>query len=994
MNHKTLVDLFLECATTYSQRIFCQYKSTSGPWVSMTYQRTKQRVLSLASGLHEMGLKPGDGLAILAKTRWEWVALELAALRVGAFVTGIETHGSKEDVHFRMEHSGVRGAVIEAEALPLVSESALRKLDFVILLDSATSPLVGSKEITFDQLEKLGNARTLEEIPLPASENIAALLYTSGTTGTPKAIRYRHQQVVAAVEAVQNAFPDVDQNDSVLCWLPLAHLFQRMINYVAISCGAPMAFLGDPKKVLEAAKEIRPTIFLGVPRFFEKLALGMEEKCAAVPAWIPRFLIHPRLRGILGGRVRLLITGSAPTPAATLDFFHRIGLPLYEAYGVSENTLPISMNTPSTARRGSVGRPLKGNTVRVTKDGEICIKGPGVCEGYWKSETEFPLDEEGFYHTGDIGRRDEEGYLHLFGRQDDIFKTSTGRKIVPTHLESIYGTSPLFERVMAIGRGKPFPTLLVWLKETSPAGREVHPVVDQKRIADEIARLGAQLLPYERVGGFLVVAENPDIASGTLTASLKLRRKNIEERFALRIEALYRSLEVAPHLGDSSQRQNRPPVGTMHENPGRAPFSALSEPERRGDRPRVLFVAEAVALSHPARLLEIARQLDPETYEIHFAADPRYQAILGPVPFFFHKIESIPASEFDRTVARGGVFFTEDVIEKYVRQECSLFEKIQPDVVVGEFRPSLGISARIASVPYVSILNAYYNPTAQVRHILPEYRLTEWIPPQISQWFYNHLRSWGYARHGHPVNAVRRRYGLSPLIGDLRHALADADWTLFPDLKSLFPRSSFSETQRFMAPVSWSPEVPLPTWWESLPTDRPVVYANLGSSGRHGVLQRVLNALSPLPLTVIAATAGRQSGLTVPANVFITDFLPGQEASRRASLVITNGGNMSGYQALTEGKPILGLASNVDQFLNMAVLEDAGVGKLLRAGSFSTHDLQYAAGFLMNDPMVRSKTIRMSNEIATASKDEFNFVLENILGKVRKPGIPQPLKVS
>ncbi|MBP9699117.1 MAG: hypothetical protein KBD85_03775 [Elusimicrobia bacterium] len=405
---------------------------------------------------------------------------------------------------------------------------------------------------------------------------------------------------------------------------------------------------------------------------------------------------------------------------------------------------------------------------------------------------------------------------------------------------------------------------------------------------------------------------------------------------------------------------------------------------RKEGRPRVLFVAEAVALSHPARLLEIARGLDPETYEIHFASDPRYRNVLGPVNFFTHDIESIPSAEFDRTVARGGVFFTEQVIERYVQQERFLFNKIRPDIVVGEFRPSLGISARVAGVPYVSVLNAYYNPTAQVRHVLPEYPLTEWIPQRIGQGLYNLLRSWGYARHGRPVNAVRRRHGLPPLEGDLRHALADADWTLFPDLKRLFPNSALAKNHRFMAPVFWSPNVPLPKWWDRLPADRPVVYANLGSSGRNGVLQRVLNALSALPITVIAATAGRQPGLTVPANAFITDFLPGQDAARRSDLVITNGGNMSGYQALAEGKPIVGLASNVDQFLNMAALEDARVGKLLRAGSFSSQDLQTAVQGLMSDRTVRETAESVSVEIAVAS----NRVFQNILDKVLSP-IPQ-----
>ncbi|MBK8576148.1 MAG: GMC family oxidoreductase N-terminal domain-containing protein [Elusimicrobia bacterium] len=403
-------------------------------------------------------------------------------------------------------------------------------------------------------------------------------------------------------------------------------------------------------------------------------------------------------------------------------------------------------------------------------------------------------------------------------------------------------------------------------------------------------------------------------------------------------------------------------------------------------RPKILFVADAVALSHPARLLQIARQLDPTLYDIHFASDPRYRAVLGPAPFSSHDIESIPSTDFDRIVSRGGVFFTEDVIEKYVQQELALCETLQPDIVIGEFRPSLSISTRLLKIPYIGILNAYYSPTTHMRHIIPEYVMTEWLPRKMAQGLFNLLRLWGYAKHARPVNAVRRRHGLPPLLGDLRHTLGDADWTLFPDIERLFPGRPISETQRYMGPISWTPEVPLPDWWDSLPTDRPVIYANLGSSGRNGVLQRVLDALGTLPVTVVAATAGRQTKLVPPANAFLTHFLPGKEAARRSALVITNGGNMSGYQALSEGKPFIGLASNVDQFLSMATFEDAGVAKLLRARTFAKKDLISAVQTLMNDSQAQKTASLLSTEMAAAPNDVFQSVLEEALKTPRAWG--------
>ncbi|MBK8576352.1 MAG: AMP-binding protein [Elusimicrobia bacterium] len=684
---KTLVDLFFSQAQAAPQRLFCQYQPSGSTWDTMSYDAARHHVVSLAAGFSGLGLKPGDGLAIMAKTRWEWVALELAALRVGGVVTGLEPHGSMDDILFRLMHSGVRALAIEANEVARLPESALKLLDFLILLDgSATIPTAGPVVVTFDQLETMGKNNSSHHFPWPSPEDKAALLYTSGTTGSPKAILYRHRQVMASVRAVENALPNVGPNDSVLCWLPLAHLFQRMINYVAISRGAPMAFLGDPRHVLDTAKKIRPTILLGVPRFFEKLHQGMEEGLERLPRWVCSLLgptlIYPRLRRVLGGKVRLMITGSAPTPLAHLSFFQKLGLPLYEAYGVSENTVPISMNLPHAVRLGSVGRPLKENQVRLTPQGEICVRGPGVCEGYWKSETDLPLDAEGYYHTGDLGRQDAQGFLYVLGRRDDMFKTSTGRKISPTRLETVYGQSPLFDRVMAVGRGRPFPSLIIWLKTSfagapEKGGERLLTPAQRERIRQEIDRLGAGLLSYERAGSFLVVAAPPDIASGTLTPSLKLRRSVLEDRWATRIDALY---ENGMDRVSSTISQRGGSGGS----------------KKRGDRAKILFVPEGVALSHPARLFQLARQLDPETYEIHMAVDPRYRRVLGPTAFYMHDMVSLSSATFDRRVGRGGVVYTEEDLEKFVQQELALFDLVQPDIVVGDWRPSLGISAQIA----------------------------------------------------------------------------------------------------------------------------------------------------------------------------------------------------------------------------------------------------------------------------------------------------------
>jgi UDP:flavonoid glycosyltransferase YjiC (YdhE family) len=271
-----------------------------------------------------------------------------------------------------------------------------------------------------------------------------------------------------------------------------------------------------------------------------------------------------------------------------------------------------------------------------------------------------------------------------------------------------------------------------------------------------------------------------------------------------------------------------------------------------------------------------------------------------------------------------------------------------------------------------------------MRTILPEYTVTDWMPPSVGQSLFNLLRPWGLAWHARPVNAVRRRHGLAPLPNDFRHALASPDGTLYPDMEYLFPIPSLPKGHRYMGPVSWSPEVPQPAWWNRLPLDRPVVYANLGSSGRSGILQKVMDALATLPVTVIAATAGRQTGLVPSPNSFIADYLPGQTSAARADLVITNGGNMSAYQALGEGKPLVGLASNADQFLNMAALEDAGVGKLLRASSTTAQEIRSAVRALLNDAKVHQACKCLSAEMAVTPQNIFLETIQELLG----PGKP------
>jgi UDP:flavonoid glycosyltransferase YjiC (YdhE family) len=351
-------------------------------------------------------------------------------------------------------------------------------------------------------------------------------------------------------------------------------------------------------------------------------------------------------------------------------------------------------------------------------------------------------------------------------------------------------------------------------------------------------------------------------------------------------------------------------------------------------RRRILFIAEAVTLAHIARPVALARSLDPSLWEIRLATDPRYAQAIGALPFPVEPIWTIAPERFARALARGSPIYDAASLERYVEEDLRLLGGFRPDVVVGDFRVSLGISARKAGIRYINIANAYWSPYAKIRSVVPEITLARILPLALAQSLFDLFSGVGYAVHALPINAIRRKHGLAPLPRDFRWAIVDADATLYADVPEVVRTLPLPPTHRFIGPIPWSPPVSLPDWWPQIETaaaTSPIVYVNLGSSGVAGGLARVLDALRPLPVTVIAATAGRGESMPITPNSRVADYLPGDACARVASVVICNGGSPATYQALAEGKPVIGLAANTDQFLNMAAVADAHYGILLRA---------------------------------------------------------------
>ena len=357
---------------------------------------------------------------------------------------------------------------------------------------------------------------------------------------------------------------------------------------------------------------------------------------------------------------------------------------------------------------------------------------------------------------------------------------------------------------------------------------------------------------------------------------------------------------------------------------------------------RILFVAEAVTLAHVARPLALSSALENSGCELNFACDPNYHWLLKDFGGSVHALPSIDSAHFLHALSQGRPVYDEATLSRYVADDLELLKQVRPDVVVGDFRLSLSVSARLAQVPYLTISNAYWSPYVRQAYPIPEHPLAQRFGLTVAQFLFGLARPLVFAHHTLPLNRLRRRHGLPPLGFNLNRVYTDADHVLYADVPEMFTMQGLPENHHFLGPILWSPPVPKPDWWQRIPLDRPILYVTLGSSGQARLLPTVLEALAALPVTVLLAGSGQRLPTTLPDNLLAADYLPGMEAAKLAQLVICNGGSPTSHQALAAGVPVLGLPSNLDQFLNMQAVEASGAGLLLRADRADTASIRLA----------------------------------------------------
>ena len=543
------------------------------------------RVSALGAALQREGLRPGDRVGILAPSSFDWETAQAASLACGAVVAGLDPNYPDEQLDALVREIGLAVLFVDdAKVLARLKHvSAMPRLD-VVFRSAPNEPPRGV--LTLASL--VGSPAEMVRSTVRAGDG-AILTFSSGTTGKPKPIVYTHAQVREAIRAITGAFPDVDTNSRLLCWLPLANLFQRMINFCAVATGTVSYVIGDPREVMMHLPVARPHLLIGVPRFFERVHAGIMERVNAAPsllrmsmhwaihrgavnaaargragtqglvgraAWaVADFLWLRRLRAVFGGDIRHLVSGSAPMPRWLLEWFDAIGLPVYEAYGVSEDVVPVAMNRPDAHRLGTVGAPLPPNEVRLSDEGEILVRGPGVFNGYLGAADDSSRpDAAGFWSTGDLGVLDADGFLQVIGRKSDNFKTSTGRWVSPTRVEDCLGRLAYVLHAVVFGARRKVVAALLSVDEAAlamhvkrnPPKRGAETELDDIESAvlrADIVRMCEGLAAHERPAAVLVSADPFTISGGELTTNLKVRRRAVESRFGTPIDRLFAELE-------------------------------------------------------------------------------------------------------------------------------------------------------------------------------------------------------------------------------------------------------------------------------------------------------------------------------------------------------------------------------------------------------------------------------------------------------------------
>jgi long-chain acyl-CoA synthetase len=530
-------------------------------WRPVPWEEAAERVEALARGLLARGVRHGDRVAVLSRTRLEWILLDWAVMSIGAVVVGLYPTNTAKECEYILEHSEAVLAFTE-------DEEQTRKLVSI----RGTLPAL-REVIPFDRLPKLeAEGRLARHLrPEPVEEDdLATLIYTSGTTGPPKGCMLTHRNLVTAATCVVEGLQQA--GEVVLLFLPLAHSYGRLAHQAATFRGATVACVADVTRVPEALAAVRPAVLPAVPRVYEKVhastlgeieragglrrriglwALGVGARAsrarregAPLPALLSLQerladrLVFAKVRERLGGRLRVGVSGAAPLSPDVMEFFHALGVPVIEGYGLTESASSATVNEPEGFRIGTVGRPVEGTEIRLADDGEILIRSDAVFAGYYKEPeaTAQALTNDGWLRTGDVGELDADGFLRITDRKKDLIITAGGKNIAPQNLENALKASRFVSQAIVVGDRRPYVTALLTLDEAEVASSGRDPQQLVQALVDDVNRDRTRV---EQIKRFVILPRDFSQEEGEVTPTLKLRRNVIHEHFAAEIEKLY-----------------------------------------------------------------------------------------------------------------------------------------------------------------------------------------------------------------------------------------------------------------------------------------------------------------------------------------------------------------------------------------------------------------------------------------------------------------------
>jgi long-chain acyl-CoA synthetase len=589
----TLADVVFSRAGQEPQAVVMRRRTGEGRWDDVTAAEFRDQVTALAKGLAAAGIEPGDRVALMSRTRYEWTLIDYAIWAAGAVTVPVYDTSSAEQVEWILGDSGARAAFAEndghAETIG-VARRSVPAVEHVWVIDGPADDLAGlaasaGDTISDEQLEQRRAARK--------AADLATIIYTSGTTGRPKGCEISHGNLLADVRnAVQGALTDIFEisGSSTLLFLPLAHSFARIIQVGCLESGAILGHWPNTATVAEALPEFRPTFLLAVPRVFEKVYNSAQQQASASTAKSRIFraavdtavawsksadsadgtgagagglglrlrhalfdrLVYAKLRAAVGGQVKFAVSGGAPLGERLGHFFRGAGLTVLEGYGLTETSAAATVNRPSRNKIGTVGQPLPGVAVRIADDGEILLSGPNVFVGYWRNEAASAeaLDPDGWFRSGDIGSLDEEGFVRVTGRKKEIIVTAGGKNVAPAVLEDRLRAHPLISQCLVVGDGRPYIACLITLDpEALEFWKRQHGRADDADVRDDPVLIADIQLAVddaneavsraESIRRFRILGSDFTEANGYLTPSLKVRRNAVLRDYAGEIEAIY-----------------------------------------------------------------------------------------------------------------------------------------------------------------------------------------------------------------------------------------------------------------------------------------------------------------------------------------------------------------------------------------------------------------------------------------------------------------------